>query len=272
MVSSNGLHPSPPRWPAASSSTLSASVLLALHGRIAGISGIVGGLFERGTKGEWLARRLSWASSQRRTRSPSWRVRRSHPTLGSRPASAHHRVRRPGQVGTQLGNGCTSGHGVCGISRLSKRSIVATATFMAVAVISTFVVEHVLLRGHREGRRHAPVRGGRGRAIFAFGLRLSGMTNPAKVIGFLDVAGAWDPSLAFVMAGAIGAHFLVALVEDGRGSLLGGDFVLPELGGDRSPAPRGRNLVRSQVGRVGLLSGPGHRGRSEPRRRPTSFS
>lgn len=39
--------------------------------------------------------------------------------------------------------------------------------------------------------------------LFGVGLSLSGMTNPAKVIGFLDVAGAWDPSLAFVMGGAL---------------------------------------------------------------------
>ena len=39
--------------------------------------------------------------------------------------------------------------------------------------------------------------------IFGFGLLLSGMTNPAKVIGFLNVTGSWDPSLAFVMGGAI---------------------------------------------------------------------
>ena len=40
--------------------------------------------------------------------------------------------------------------------------------------------------------------------VFAIGLGIGGMTNPAKVLGFLDVAGAWDPSLAFVMLGAIG--------------------------------------------------------------------
>lgn len=44
-------------------------------------------------------------------------------------------------------------------------------------------------------------------AIFAVGLALSGMTDPGKVLGFLDVAGAWDPTLAFVMAGAVGVHF-----------------------------------------------------------------
>ena len=40
--------------------------------------------------------------------------------------------------------------------------------------------------------------------VFGFGLIASGMSNPAKVLGFLDLAGAWDPSLAFVMGGAIG--------------------------------------------------------------------
>ena len=45
---------------------------------------------------------------------------------------------------------------------------------------------------------------------FAMGLGISGMTQPAKVIAFLDVAGAWDPSLAFVMLGAIGVHLVFA--------------------------------------------------------------
>lgn len=44
--------------------------------------------------------------------------------------------------------------------------------------------------------------------LFGFGLLLSGMANPAKVIGFLDLAGAWDPSLALVMVGAIGVALL----------------------------------------------------------------
>ena len=47
-------------------------------------------------------------------------------------------------VGTILGNGCTSGHGVCGISRLSPRSIVATGTFMATGLATVFIVRHVL--------------------------------------------------------------------------------------------------------------------------------
>lgn len=47
-------------------------------------------------------------------------------------------------VGVRLGNGCTSGHGVCGLSRFSVRSVVATATFMAVCAATVFVVRHVV--------------------------------------------------------------------------------------------------------------------------------
>ena len=46
--------------------------------------------------------------------------------------------------GTRLGSGCTSGHGICGMSRLSKRSIVATLTFMAAGVLTVYVMRHVL--------------------------------------------------------------------------------------------------------------------------------
>lgn len=46
--------------------------------------------------------------------------------------------------GTRLGSGCTSGHGVCGIGRLSRRSLAATATFMATAALTVFVMRHVI--------------------------------------------------------------------------------------------------------------------------------
>jgi len=46
-------------------------------------------------------------------------------------------------------------------------------------------------------------------ALFALGLAVSGMTQPAKVVGFLDVSGDWDPSLAFVMLGAVGVYLSV---------------------------------------------------------------
>jgi uncharacterized protein len=46
--------------------------------------------------------------------------------------------------GTRLGSGCTSGHGVCGIARLSPRSLVATVTFLVAAVITTYITRHVI--------------------------------------------------------------------------------------------------------------------------------
>ena len=99
--------------------------------------------------------------------------------------------------GTRLGSGCTSGHGVCGIARGSKRSIVATLTFMVTAR------DHRVLREARVMSRLYAFAAG---LIFALGLTLSGMTEPARVLAFLDVAGAWDPALAFVMGAALAVY------------------------------------------------------------------
>lgn len=64
--------------------------------------------------------------------------------------------------------------------------------------------------------------------LFGIGLLLSGLTDPGKVKGFLDVAGAWDPSLALVMAGAVGVGFFAFAVARKRTtSLLGGAMQLP---------------------------------------------
>jgi uncharacterized membrane protein YedE/YeeE len=65
--------------------------------------------------------------------------------------------------------------------------------------------------------------------LFGIGLIVSGMANPAKVLGFLDLAGAWDPSLAFVMAGAIAVGLGAFAVARGRkASYLGLDMKLPD--------------------------------------------
>lgn len=65
--------------------------------------------------------------------------------------------------------------------------------------------------------------------LFGLGLLLSGMANPAKVIGFLDIAGVWDPSLALVMAGAIGTALLPFTWARARErSLLGAPMQLPD--------------------------------------------
>ncbi len=64
--------------------------------------------------------------------------------------------------------------------------------------------------------------------VFGLGLIVSGMANPAKVLGFLDLFGAWDPSLAFVMGGAIGVGVVVFFAAGRRErSLLGAEMKLP---------------------------------------------
>jgi len=65
--------------------------------------------------------------------------------------------------------------------------------------------------------------------IFGLGLIVSGMTDPSKVTGFLDLAGAWDPSLALVMGGAIGVGLIAFRLARTRArAILGGPMHLPE--------------------------------------------
>ena len=64
--------------------------------------------------------------------------------------------------------------------------------------------------------------------VFGLGLIVSGMANPAKVLGFLDLGGAWDPSLALVMAGAVAVGLIAFRIARGRSaSLLGAPMALP---------------------------------------------
>ncbi|MBV2168333.1 MAG: YeeE/YedE family protein [Bdellovibrio sp.] len=64
--------------------------------------------------------------------------------------------------------------------------------------------------------------------IFALGLEISGMTQPQKVIGFLDIFGSWDPSLIFVMVGAIGLHCITyKLIRLRKAPLLSSDWYVP---------------------------------------------
>ena len=128
---------------------LSATMLLLLHGRIAGISGIVGGLLPP------------------KSGDSAWRIvfvvgliagAGLYPLLGGDVSAtnvnpyaldnaSHLIVLVLGGLlvgfGTQVGSGCTSGHGVCGLGRLSPRSLVATLIFMATAAITVFIVRSV---------------------------------------------------------------------------------------------------------------------------------
>jgi uncharacterized membrane protein YedE/YeeE len=119
-----------------------ASLLLILNGRIAGISGIVSGLFSRD------AEEVRW---------------RAIFVLGLLAGGAFYAMVKPEALsvdvrpstvttvvagllvglGAKMSGGCTSGHGVCGISRLSTRSIVATLTFTAIGMLTVTLVRHV---------------------------------------------------------------------------------------------------------------------------------
>jgi len=94
--------------------------------------------------------------------------------------------------------------------------------------------------------------------LFAVGLALAGMTQPSKVIGFLDVTGAWDPSLAFVMVGAIAVYFAATRFVKGRSApFAGGHFRLPTR---RDLEPKlwiGAGLFGIGWGLAGYCPGPG---------------
>ena len=117
------------------------------HGRVAGVSGIIrgalvsrddrrpalaflAGLFVAGLVGAGLAA-----------------ARGAHASVTTQAAPVLALAGLLVGVGTRVGGGCTSGHGVCGLSRLSIRSLVATLTFIATGALTVFVVQHVLKLG-----------------------------------------------------------------------------------------------------------------------------
>ena len=94
--------------------------------------------------------------------------------------------------------------------------------------------------------------------LFGLGLIVSGMANPAKVLGFLDLAGAWDPSLALVMGGAIAVGFFAFLVAKNRSrSLLGAEMRLPTATHIDSRLVAGSVLFGMGWGLAGFGPGPG---------------
>ena len=124
-----------------------AALLLLLSGRIAGVSGLAAAalrIADRGPlwpqaaafivalpSGAWLAALL--------LRKPDIEITSSVPALVAAGLLVG--------FGTRLGNGCTSGHGVCGMGRLSLRSIAATVTFMAAGFATVFAIRHLLAGG-----------------------------------------------------------------------------------------------------------------------------
>ena len=94
--------------------------------------------------------------------------------------------------------------------------------------------------------------------LFGLGLILSGMTDPGKVIGFLDIFGAWDPSLALVMAGAIAVGFFAfAFAKKRTVNFLGGALHLPKSNQIDKPLVIGAVLFGAGWGLAGFCPGPG---------------
>jgi uncharacterized membrane protein YedE/YeeE len=122
---------------------ISAALLLLLNGKIAGISGILGGLLtSAGAERYWrqmfiigllaggfLTPLITGKPLDTFIAAPWWLTIVAGLLVG---------------IGTRLGSGCTSGHGVCGLARLSQRSLVATLTFIGTAILTVFVMRHVL--------------------------------------------------------------------------------------------------------------------------------
>lgn len=120
---------------------LAASLLVLFNGRIAGISGIVGGLL-RPRAGD-----ISWRVAFVAGLVLAPLVYGLFAALPAVQAQVGRPVLLAGVlvgVGTRYGAGCTSGHGVCGLSRLSLRSLAATLAFMSSGCATVFVVRHVM--------------------------------------------------------------------------------------------------------------------------------
>ena len=122
---------------------LSAVLLMWLNGRIAGISGILqGAAFSRGAERSW---RLAFVAGL--VLGGALYVLVTDGTLLTREGASPWLIVTAGLlvgVGTRLGSGCTSRHGVCGIRRLSPRSLIATLSFMATGFAMTALLRHVL--------------------------------------------------------------------------------------------------------------------------------
>jgi uncharacterized membrane protein YedE/YeeE len=119
-----------------------ATLFVVLNGRVAGISGIVGGLLARPSADTaWRAAfvvglivaPIVYGAAGGLS---AFQIQASTPMLVAGGLLVG--------IGTSLGSGCTSGHGVCGLARLSPRSMVATGVFMAAGIVTVFVVRHLI--------------------------------------------------------------------------------------------------------------------------------
>lgn len=121
---------------------IAATLLMAVHGRIMGLTGIVSGVLPPFAHDwQWRAAFLAGAIV-----APLGLVAVGNDVSFASPTALP--VLIIGGIivgfGVKLGSGCTSGHGICGIARLSPRSIAATSIFMVTTAITVFIIRHVL--------------------------------------------------------------------------------------------------------------------------------
>lgn len=199
-------------------------------------------------------------------------------------------------IGTRVGKGCTSGHGICGLPRFSLRSWISVPTFMGMAAATIAITRHALkidgtgysprvaelqwppqwqfplgaflsalllialsvLLPDRFKKFVSPLSSG---LIFAMGLGASGMTNPMKVMNFLDFGGYWDPSLAFVMGCGICISGPAFIMAEQLGKVTtplceGCKFENPPKKGNYLPLVLGASCFGLGWGLIGLCPGP----------------
>eukprot|EP00048_Salpingoeca_helianthica_P018947 m.243663 g.243663 ORF g.243663 m.243663 type:complete len:380 (+) comp28214_c0_seq1:97-1236(+) len=308
-----------------------AAAVALLTGRVAGISGFCHGLVSRSPDWRWrglfVAGLMSGGALYNQFDPQQLPVHR-----GESERATLLRMAGSGLLvglGSVIGNGCTSGHGVCGLARLSPRSLFHVLTFMSIGCLTAKLTDPVaalepkIARDTREpiwshpslpstnaekgaifftlslvclsipalmaGARWASSVKPRASAtatmvetakasyyashatafitglMFSGGLVLSGMTDPMKVASFLDVGKPyWDPSLAFVMVGAIGVAMpafarLVKWKKLGRGPLLPGETnrVPPASWAVDKNLFIGASLFGAGWGLGGVCPGPG---------------
>jgi hypothetical protein len=121
---------------------LGAVLLLWSIGRIAGISGIASGALE-GPRGD-RAWRIAFLAGLMLAGAIALQFLPAPPRTQTGPTPLLLAAGFLVGFGTRLGNGCTSGHGVCGLARLSRRSLAAVLTFMACAMATTYLMRHVI--------------------------------------------------------------------------------------------------------------------------------
>ncbi len=122
---------------------ISATILLLVNGKIAGISGIMNGIMSP-KKGDYSWRLLFAVGMIAGGLISVLMLGVAAPSTANLSLGMVIAAGLLVGIGTRLGNGCTSGHGICGMGRLSKRSIVATCVFMAFAGLTVFVRLHLV--------------------------------------------------------------------------------------------------------------------------------